>query len=582
MIAIISNPSRQTLVPNDSSSSATGTAKAQASDSIIGLTVKDRYLIEKQIGTGGFGAVYLARDLELLSKPVVVKILLEESLQHEWVLTKFRHEIEALARIDHPGVVGVLATGSMPDGNPFIVMEYVEGVSLRTLLEETPDGMDFERATHIIHQIGYALNAAHRKGIVHRDLKPENVMVRSLSGDEEQVKIIDFGIAKVKDSRLAPSTIMSETAGTVVYMSPEQLNAQPVSAATDIYSLGAIAYELLTGRRPFNPATMFQLNEIQQRGVRIKPSDLRQFLPLSVDDVVIKALAYEPGERFTTASKFADAFAEAMLEGTVSESRRAHAVAKTVHMPKSGIEPPQRISIPIARRNKLWLIAPLIVVFLATVSLGTFLWSKTKSTTTEKPPIVNSQPANAATSSNAPVTSSVEYYLMVQKVRPNGTDDGAPFRATGKLTLLNGFKFNLHTKSDRDGYLYLLNEGPDAGTITYNLLYPAPKYHGGSAQVQAGQDQVIGPYQLDQNAGKEKIWLVWSKNEVPELEAVKGFVNPKDKGTVSDPQRAEAIRVFLSKQWLTPPDINANETTYTVQLRGRSDTLVNLIELEHR
>ena len=125
---------------------ATGaaTARARARDAVIGITIKERYLIEKQLGTGGFGAVYLARDQELLSKRVVIKLLHEKSLQNEWAVRKFKHEIEALARIDHPGVIGVLDTGSMPDGVPFIVMEYVEGVSLRSLMKMAPEGMDFE------------------------------------------------------------------------------------------------------------------------------------------------------------------------------------------------------------------------------------------------------------------------------------------------------------------------------------------------------------------------------------------------------------------------------------------------------
>ena len=543
------------------------------SESIIGLTLKERYLVEKEIGTGGFGAVYLARDLELLSKPVVIKLLLEKSLDNEWVVQKFRHEIEALSRIDHPGVVGVLATGNMPSGNPFIVMEYVEGVSLRSLMEEERNGMDFERVTSIVRQIGYALKAAHEKGIVHRDLKPENVMVRQLDGEEEQVKLIDFGIAKVKDSRLAPSTVVGETAGTIVYMAPEQINGQEVSPATDIYSLGAITYEMLTTRRPFNPSTVFQLSEIQRAGVKIKPSDLRRGLPLAADDAILRALSFESENRFATAGKFADAFAEAMLEGTVSASRRAQAMAKTVHLQK-------QVVTPLSKKRKPWLlVVPAILLLTLALTAAAFIWkSSTKSVSNES--VVQAPASNPATTSEAG-TRNIEYYLMVQKYLPDGTKYQQAFKSTGRETLADGWQVTLNIASPQVGFLYLVNEGPLANTITYNLLYPSPKYSKGAALVDAGQKREIGPFQLDPSQGKEKLWLVWSANAVAEFEAVKAVVNPKDRGVISDQQQIDAIRTFLSSHSSTEPDEDVDKANYVVQVRSKSDVLVKLIELEH-
>ncbi len=575
MVPIISNQSSQTVVPKESSGAGAGAAKALASDTVVGMTLKDRYLVEKEIGTGGFGAVYLARDLELLSKPVVIKLLLEKSLHNEWVVQKFRHEIEALSRIDHPGVVGVLATGSMPSGNPFIVMEYVEGVSLRSLMEAERNGMDFERATHIIHQIGYALKAAHEKGIVHRDLKPENVMVRQLDGEEEQVKIIDFGIAKVKDSRLAPSTVIAETAGTIVYMAPEQINGQSVSASTDIYSLGAIAYEMLTARRPFNPNTLFQLSEIQRAGVKIKPSDLRRGLPLAADEVILKALAFEADARFATAAKFADAFAEAMLEGTVSESRRAQRIAKTVQLPK--------LVVPIPKKRKPWLlVVPAILFLTVLVAVGSIIWKRSTNSVVNEPVGVIKPPASNPARTSEVAARKIEYYLMVQKYLPNGTKYQEPFKSTGRDTLTDGWQFTLNITSPQDGFLYLVNEGPLANTITYNLLYPSPKYSQGSARVDAGQKREIGPYTLDPNQGKEKLWLVWSANEVAEFEAVKAVVNPKDRGVISDQHRVDAISKFLSSHSPKEPDEDIDKANYVVQVRSSTNALVKLIELEHR
>jgi serine/threonine protein kinase len=272
------------------------------------LKLKDRYLIDKELGRGGIGVVYLAHDTQLLSRPVVIKVLLEDSNQDEWFKKKFRQEMEALARLNHPGIVGVLDAGQMPDGKPFLVMQYVEGAPLRSLIRY--EGMNLEMTAGILRQVGQALTAAHEKGVYHRDLKPENIMVQ-LGDDEAQVKLIDFGIATVMDSQVATSHETTNVAGTVNYMAPEQLMGKP-AASSDIYALGVIAFEMLTGRRPFNPATPYQLLEMQKAGVRLYPVDLRPGLPEAAQASILKALAFEPQERHARARDFTDALATAL------------------------------------------------------------------------------------------------------------------------------------------------------------------------------------------------------------------------------------------------------------------------------
>jgi ATP-dependent Clp protease ATP-binding subunit ClpC len=275
------------------------------------MLLNGRYKIEKEIGRGGFAVVYLASDQQLLSKPVVIKILLDESLQNEWVLQKFKQEKEALVRLRHPGVVGVLDADETEDGKPYLVIEYVEGVNLRSVLK--PEGLPLERIANIIRQVGAALDAAHEKGILHRDVKPENIMLQATNDGEEQIKLIDFGIAKIKDSVVAPSTVTAMTVGTISYMAPEQLNAEPVSAASDIYALGVIAYEMITGRRPFNPGSIFQLLKMQREGVKVMPRDLRPVLPEAAEAVLLKALAFEQHLRYQRARDFGQQLAEALI-----------------------------------------------------------------------------------------------------------------------------------------------------------------------------------------------------------------------------------------------------------------------------
>lgn len=280
-------------------------------DRRINTVLDGRYLIERELGHGGFGTVYLASDNKVISRKIVVKVMHSEELANDWRKKKFRQELEALARINHPSVIGVLDCGETPDGCPYIVMQYIAGVSLRSLL--TPEGLPFDRVANLIKQIGRALTAAHEAGILHRDLKPENIMVQT-SEDEEYVKVIDFGVAKVRNSIIDTSTARDVAVGTIAYMSPEQLNAQPVTPATDIYALGIIAYEMLTGKRPLNPESSYQLLDMQRLGVRVKPSDLRTGLSANAEEIILRALSYKPEERYERARDFGDSLASALLQ----------------------------------------------------------------------------------------------------------------------------------------------------------------------------------------------------------------------------------------------------------------------------
>lgn len=293
--------------------------------SLSGVLLSGRYRIEKSLGRGGIGAVYLARDTQLLSKPVVIKVLLEETGQNPWFKKKFAQEVEALARIDHPGVVGVLGTGEMPDGKPYMVMQFIEGTNLRSVM--TMGEMDVGRVAKLLRQMCHALGAAHDKGIYHRDLKPENIMVQVLGEGEEHIKLIDFGIATVKDSQVGTSNSSTMVAGSVAYMAPEQLAGKP-SAASDIYALGVIAYEMVTGRLPFTADTIIQLYEMQKAGVQTKPRKLRPNLPQSVENAILRALCFAPNDRFQRPRDLADSFAAGLSPTHPRESDSATIIAR--------------------------------------------------------------------------------------------------------------------------------------------------------------------------------------------------------------------------------------------------------------
>jgi serine/threonine protein kinase len=287
---------------------------------LTGQLLDGRYMVESQLGRGGIGVVYLARDTKLLDKRVVVKVLLEQfgdDDTHHWVLRKFREEVEALARIDHPGVVGVMHAGELADGRPFIVMQYIEGGSLRALMKQGP--MASARAANILRQVGHAVASAHGRGIIHRDLKPENIMLQSLEEGEEYVRLIDFGIATVHDSQAAAGATSTRVAGSPYYMAPEQLQGRP-SPASDIFAIAVLAYEMLTGARPFDPKTPYEVLETLRAGVRTRPTQLRPDLPAEAEAIILRALSFDEAARPASARGLVDSLARALGGGAAGHS----------------------------------------------------------------------------------------------------------------------------------------------------------------------------------------------------------------------------------------------------------------------
>jgi serine/threonine protein kinase len=568
---------------------------------LIGQVLNGRYVIQNELKRGGMGVVYLAQDQQLHSRPVVVKVLLEEAYQSEYIVQKFRQEVEALSRIDHPGIVGIIDAGELPKGEPFIVMQYVEGVTLRSVMN--PEGMNLERIGELLKQIGRALTAAHSRGIFHRDLKPDNIMLQDLGHGEEQVKIIDFGIAKVKDSVIAPSTSLNLSPGTVAYMAPEQLNGRPITAATDIFALGAIAYEMVTGRKPFNPETGFELLQMHQAGVRVKPADLRPSLPIEAQDVILKALSYNPGDRFNSPRDFGDHLARALAQEVehiesprkpslelpatqLSNEETPFAQPPAAGSPKTiqvSFQPAQPVSASSgpefgeqrggAGRSKSKLIPLLAVAGLLIAVASVAIWYATRS-------------GNDKTEGKGPETPTaaernLSYGLTVQKMRSNRPYQ-EPFESSGQEIFENGWKFRMNVTSPQEGYLYLLNEGPAAGgETTYNMLFPEAKTNGGSPHVTADQKLQTAWMRFDDNQGTEKFWIVWAAAPVKELDAVTDAVNEQDQGEIKDSAKLRRVRDFLDQHSSPKPEVAKDSAKKQTTIKGKGDTLVSFIELEH-
>lgn len=256
-----------------------------------------RYQIEQLLGEGGMARVYLGRDLRL-NRPVAIKIPHPHLMTDPDFMARFRHEAHAAAMVSHPNLVDVYDVGQDGDRH-YIVMEYVAGTTLKQLINrEAPFAIP--RAVRIAEQIARGLHAAHRAGLIHRDIKPQNIIVT----DDGQVRITDFGVAK---SRL--STAMTETGvtlGTVDYIAPEQAQGRAATPQSDIYALGVVLYEMLTGRLPFtgdNPVAvaMKHISEPPPPPRRYNPQ-----IPASLEAIILRALAKDPAQRQQSALELAE------------------------------------------------------------------------------------------------------------------------------------------------------------------------------------------------------------------------------------------------------------------------------------
>jgi len=270
--------------------------------------IERKYRVDRVIGRGGMGAVYRARDVRL-DRDVAIKVVRADLLDDVEARARFRREAQIVAKLQHPGIVSVFDYGTFSDGAAFLVMELVRGEDLRCVLRR--DGpVPSSRALPLLGAMCAAVHAAHREGVLHRDLKPENILLVDSSGVDAPVKVLDFGVAKLVSDRSSDVTALGTLTGagvivgTPAYMAPEQLRSQPVDARTDVFSLGVIAYEMLTGDLPFGRTSLWDIGLRQAEG--IKPLQTpREPVPPHVEHAIRQALMVEPTQRPATAAEFA-------------------------------------------------------------------------------------------------------------------------------------------------------------------------------------------------------------------------------------------------------------------------------------
>jgi serine/threonine protein kinase len=534
------------------------------------------YLILKRLGAGGMGEVYLARDSRL-DRTVALKVLSPDVSSDKQRMQRFRQEAKVASSLNQPNILTIYEFGEV-NNLTFLATEFIDGQTLRAYLHgkrlKLPEILD------IAIQVLAALDAAHEASIVHRDIKPENVMIRRR---DHVVKVLDFGLAKVTEKRpsvlvehdsdleaatefkTAPGIIM----GTINYMSPEQAQAHAVDVRTDIWSTGVMIYEMVAGAMPFSGATSSHtIVQILEKDPVPLSQVTKAPIPAELERVVSKTMAKDPDERYQTAKD--------MLIDLRSLKKQLDLKAEIDRTSSPEVQSVSAVATDAPEKKRVLLIA-LVAMVLATAAI--FAVSVWRSRRERAATSVVTPPAAPAITDERTLT----YWITVQKFKDKKAYDD-PFTLAGEINFEANYHIRVHVRSPQSGYLYVFNEGP---TITsappeFIVHFPSPTANQGFSFLNAGQVVEIPEkswMQFDEDKGVEKLWLVFSEDAVPELEAMKQFANPQTKGLITDVTQNKTVENFLTNPSLPKPGAEKGQTLTTVKAAGK--LLVYAVKLEH-
>ncbi|HKS10524.1 MAG TPA: serine/threonine-protein kinase [Pyrinomonadaceae bacterium] len=515
------------------------------------------YLILDQLGAGGMGEVYLAKDSRL-ERTVALKVLSPDIAEDKRRMQRFRQEAKVASSLNQPNILTIFEFGEV-DGLTFLATEFIDGETLRHSLHD--HRLKLDETIDIAIQVLTALEAAHEARIVHRDIKPENVMIRHR---DRLVKVLDFGLAKVTETgarvdteaatefKTTPGVLM----GTINYMSPEQARALAVDERTDIWSVGVMLYEMVTGVMPFGgPTSSHTLVQIIEQ----EPPPLVKDAPVELQRIIRKAMAKSPNERYQSAKDMAEDLKNLRKQLDHGEVLATDHTDNTDH----------------TKEKKRVLFVALVAMAIATAAIfAVSIWRASR----ERPAVAVPAPSPVVAGPERRLT----YWITVQKFREGKYKD--PYTVAGEINFEAGDQVRLNVRTPEPGHLYILNEGPRGGETVpeFNILFPSPTANKGASLLAADQQIQIPEaswYQFDTQEGVERLWLVFSEDAVAELENVKQFANKKASGLIADMTQNKLVYDFLTSHSTVKPDVDKGETLTTLKASGK--LLVYPVRLEH-
>jgi serine/threonine protein kinase len=572
---------------------ATGHGRLQVGENI------GHYRIIALLGAGGMGEVYLAQDTQL-KRQTALKFLPRHFKIDKERVRRFEQEARAASALNHPNIVTIYEIGTS-NSSHFIATEFIDGETLRQRMQNIR--LPLQQAVDIAAQVASALAVAHAAGIVHRDIKPENIMLRR----DGFVKVLDFGIAKLtlqqsvnqETNTTALSMVNTNPGGimgTAPYVSPEQARAEEVDRRTDVWSLGVVLYEMITGHVPFVGETP---NQVMRSILECEPAQLSTTVdvPSELERIVMRALSKNREQRYQTADEMAcdltilkqELEIEARLrllsfdvqtttngkELRRSDSHSEFPASQRVIALSSQEQPCELDSLKMRSPfipSKLGVLVVGTAVLAVLISLAVWLYIRSSKVETEsQSPLLAVQTASTERS--------VTYWLSVS--RPNGQHQ---FESIGNSVFDDGSKFWFNVQTDEQGALYLFSYGRNDNSVyEWNTMFPTPVNNGGDAWLPANHANPLRTktaFVLEGKSGIVELWIIWAMEPIPVLDEITRE-SYKTLGTVSKETHQATLRSWLEQNRPTQ-EILIDKENARVTLRGRSAVLVDRRELEYR
>ena len=604
---------------------------------ISGNILDGRYQIQRQIGGGGFGAVYLAEDLRFSGKNLVAVKEIQPRSESE--AKSLRQEADLLYNLNHPNLPKV-SNSFQEAGAYFIVMDYISGEDLAEMLKR---GKKFtlEEVLRIADTVLNALEYLHSFPIFHRDIKPHNIKI----DETGKIFLLDFGTAKgnLEDDTHTKAG-QSITGFTPFYAPLEQVlrvdtNSFLILQAehaenlerfanyrtderSDIYALGATLYHLLSGNSPQTATSTFRARAFWSNQPDPLPllSEINAEVPFGIAKAVENAMAIEPSARFQTANAFRMALLQNSDNQTADKTVRLPEPTEILSSDDAGnkISEDWNVSAPLPTKNIVEIpvqeeIKPIeelfpppenkkssgkklvfgvlggvFVIFLLILAGGGVWLLKTRPSNANPVASGNVNSAETAKNANKPNPApetpvrTLDYSLLVQKMR-DGKEYLEPFESSGQEIFENGYKFQMRMSPSEDGFLYIFNEGlNDKSEKVYQVIFPTPMRNSGNSAVKASQKIETGWNQFGGKAGTERFWIVWSKDNPQDIEKVKENAFAGENGTVTDKVYEQILRSYLEENSKKETKNYKETEKKSSKLEFSGNSAVYLLQLEHR